>query len=100
MLGPDTVCHIPAGLKYGQETLPNNPLLAYAIHYRPELLAPKLPKFAAPLRPPPPPEPPPEMLVLSNPTRKTESKFLSTVPTSTIWDSVAGRAFGLPATSW
>jgi AraC-like DNA-binding protein len=40
MLGPDTVCHMPAGLKYCQETLPSSPFLAYAIHYRPELLSP------------------------------------------------------------
>jgi AraC-like DNA-binding protein len=40
MLGPDTVCHIPAGLRYCQETLPSSPFLAYAIHYRPELLPP------------------------------------------------------------
>jgi AraC-like DNA-binding protein len=40
MLGPDTVCHIPAGLKYCQETLPSSPFLAYAIHYRLDLLAP------------------------------------------------------------
>lgn len=40
MLGPDTVCHIPAGLRYCQETLPSSPFLAYAIHYRPGLLSP------------------------------------------------------------
>jgi AraC-like DNA-binding protein len=40
MLGPDTVCHIPAGLRYCQETLPSAPFLAYTIHYRPELLSP------------------------------------------------------------
>ena len=40
MLGSDTVCHIPAGLKYAQETLPGSPLLGYAIHYRPQLLSP------------------------------------------------------------
>lgn len=39
LLGPDSLCHIPAGLKYGQETLPNQPLLAYVIRYRPELLS-------------------------------------------------------------
>ena len=42
MLGPDTVCHIPAGLRYCQETLPSSQFLAYAIHYRPELLSPGL----------------------------------------------------------
>lgn len=40
MLGSDTVCHIPAGLKYAQETLPGSPLLGYTIHYRPQLLSP------------------------------------------------------------
>jgi hypothetical protein len=40
ILGPDTVCHLPAGMKYCQETLPSSPLLAYAIHYRAELLSP------------------------------------------------------------
>ena len=39
MLGPDTVCHLPAGLKYSQETLPSSPFLAYTIRYRPELLS-------------------------------------------------------------
>lgn len=39
MLGPDTVCHLPAGLKYCQETLPSSPFLAYTIRYRPELLS-------------------------------------------------------------
>jgi AraC-like DNA-binding protein len=39
MLGPDTICHLPAGLKYSQETLPSSPFLAYTIRYRPELLS-------------------------------------------------------------
>ncbi len=39
MLGPDTVCHIPAGLRYCKETLASSPFLAYAIHYRSALLA-------------------------------------------------------------
>ena len=39
-VGPDTVCHIPSGLKYSQETLPSGPFLAYAIHYQLTLLAP------------------------------------------------------------
>ncbi len=38
MLGPDTVCHLPAGLKYCQETLATAPFLAYTIRYRPGLL--------------------------------------------------------------
>lgn len=39
LLGPDTVCHIPAGLVYSQETPPHAPAVMYALHYRPELLA-------------------------------------------------------------
>jgi AraC-like DNA-binding protein len=39
MLGPDTLCHIPAGLASRQETLPNDPVSVYIIRYRPDLLS-------------------------------------------------------------
>lgn len=39
LLGPDTVCHIPAGQVYSQETPSHTPVVTYALHYRPELLA-------------------------------------------------------------
>jgi AraC-like DNA-binding protein/mannose-6-phosphate isomerase-like protein (cupin superfamily) len=40
MLGAETLCHLPAGLKYSRETFPGSPLLVYVIQYRPELLSP------------------------------------------------------------
>ncbi len=39
LLGPDTLCHIPAGQASSQETLPNEPVTVYAIRYRPDLLS-------------------------------------------------------------
>jgi AraC-like DNA-binding protein len=42
LLGPDTLCHIPAGQPHRQEDRPNDPVMEYVIHYRPELLAPAL----------------------------------------------------------
>jgi AraC-like DNA-binding protein len=38
LLGPDTVCHIAAGELHAHETLPGETVLAYTLHYRPELL--------------------------------------------------------------
>ncbi len=38
LLGPDTVCHIPAGQVFTQETSPHSPVVTYALHYLPELL--------------------------------------------------------------
>jgi AraC-like DNA-binding protein len=42
MLGPTTLCHLPAGLEVHQEVMPNQEVLAYTIRYRPELLSPSL----------------------------------------------------------
>jgi AraC-like DNA-binding protein len=42
MLGPMTLCHVPAGLVTQQEVLPKSEVLAYLIRYRPELLSPAL----------------------------------------------------------
>ena len=39
MLGPVTLCHVPAGLTIHQEVLPKEDVLAYVIRYRPELLS-------------------------------------------------------------
>ncbi len=39
LLGPDTVCHLPAGQVYAQDTPGHTPVVTYALHYRPELLA-------------------------------------------------------------
>jgi len=39
LLGPDTLCHIPAGQSYWQETPPGAPVVTYALPYRPALLA-------------------------------------------------------------
>jgi AraC-like DNA-binding protein/mannose-6-phosphate isomerase-like protein (cupin superfamily) len=38
-LGADTLCHIPAGQTHRLEVLPNEPILAYVIRYRPTLLS-------------------------------------------------------------
>ncbi len=40
LLGPDTLCHIPAGQAARQEIRPNDPVTVYVIRYRPDLLAP------------------------------------------------------------
>lgn len=42
MLGPVTLCHVPAGLAIHQEIMPKADVLAYVIRYRPELLSPAL----------------------------------------------------------
>jgi AraC-like DNA-binding protein len=42
MLGPVTLCHVPAGLALQQEIMPKADVLAYVIRYRPELLSPAL----------------------------------------------------------
>ena len=39
LLGPDTLCHIPADQAFRQETLPNDPVTVYVIRYRPDLLS-------------------------------------------------------------
>ena len=41
-VGLDTLCHIPAGVAHRQRDLPGEPVTLYAIHYRPDLLAPVL----------------------------------------------------------
>ncbi len=42
LLGPDTFCHIPAGRNYYEEIRANEPVLAYVLRYRSELLGPAL----------------------------------------------------------
>lgn len=42
MLGPVTLCHVPAGLAIHQEIITKEEVLAYVIRYRPELLSPGL----------------------------------------------------------
>lgn len=39
MLGPVTLCHVPAGLAIHQEISANENVLTYVIRYRPELLS-------------------------------------------------------------
>ena len=41
-VGPDTLFHIAAGVPHRQRNLPGEPVTLYAIHYRPDLLAPAL----------------------------------------------------------
>jgi AraC family L-rhamnose operon regulatory protein RhaS len=41
-VGPDTLFHIAAGVPHRQRDLPGEPVTLYAIHYRPDLLAPVL----------------------------------------------------------
>jgi AraC-like DNA-binding protein len=41
-VGPDTLFHIAAGVPHRQRDLSGEPVTLYAIHYRPELLAPSL----------------------------------------------------------
>ncbi len=42
LLGPVTLCHVPAGLAVQQQTINKEEVLAYVIRYRPELLSPAL----------------------------------------------------------
>ncbi len=42
MIGPATLCHVPAGLAFQQEVMAKGEVLAYVIRYRPELLSPAL----------------------------------------------------------
>ena len=42
MLGPVTLCHVPAGLRIHQEIMAKQEVLSYVIRYRPELLSPAL----------------------------------------------------------
>ncbi len=39
VLGPDTLCHVPAGKVVRHEILPHDPVTVYVIRYRPELLS-------------------------------------------------------------
>jgi len=38
LLGPDTLCHIPAGLAHHQRDLPGEPVTVFCIHFSPKLL--------------------------------------------------------------
>jgi len=38
LLGPDTLCHVPAGQEHCQETPPNTQMLAYVLRYRADML--------------------------------------------------------------
>jgi AraC-like DNA-binding protein len=42
VLGPDTICHVPAGLPHRKEVRPKDAVLTYVIHYRPGLLSARL----------------------------------------------------------
>ena len=37
-VGPDTLVHVPRDLPHRQQDLPNDPVILYAIHYRPDVL--------------------------------------------------------------
>ncbi len=49
LLGPETLCHVPSGLAFEQEILPNQEVLAYALRYKPEIISPELAKKLAAL---------------------------------------------------
>lgn len=42
LVGPETLCHVPAGVSIRQEIMPKGDVLAYVLRYRPGLLAPAL----------------------------------------------------------
>jgi AraC-like DNA-binding protein len=42
MIGPEILCHVPAGLAIEQEILQNENMLAYALRYEPEIISPEL----------------------------------------------------------
>jgi len=42
LLGPETLCHVPAGMAYQQEIMPNQDVLAYVLRYKPEVVSPAL----------------------------------------------------------
>lgn len=42
LLGPETLCHVPAGLAFRQEIMPNQEVLAYVLRYKPEIISPAM----------------------------------------------------------
>ena len=49
LLGPEMLCHVPAGLACQQEIMPDQDVLAYVLCYQPEILSPALAKQLAAL---------------------------------------------------
>lgn len=49
LVGPETLCHVPAGLAFQQEIMPNQEVLAYVLCYQPEIISPELAKQLAAL---------------------------------------------------
>lgn len=47
LLGPETLCHVPAGLAFQQDIMPNQDVLAYVLRYKPEIVSPALSKQLA-----------------------------------------------------
>lgn len=47
LLGPETLCHVPAGLAFQQEIMPNQDVLAYVLRYKPEVVSPALSQHLA-----------------------------------------------------
>lgn len=39
LLGPETLCHVPAGISFHQEVLPNQDVLAYVLRYKPQTIS-------------------------------------------------------------
>jgi AraC-like DNA-binding protein len=42
LLGPETLCHVPAGLAFQQDIMPNQDVLAYVLRYKPAVVSPAL----------------------------------------------------------
>jgi AraC-like DNA-binding protein/mannose-6-phosphate isomerase-like protein (cupin superfamily) len=47
LLGPETLCHVPAGVAFQQDIMPNQDVLAYVLRYTPEIISPELSKQLA-----------------------------------------------------
>jgi len=47
LLGPETLCHVPIGVAFQQEIMPNQDVLAYVLRYKPEIISSALAKQLA-----------------------------------------------------